>query len=186
MLEGRELADRYPTELLGRSQLGRAPTEAARELFGRRIVVTGAGGSVGRPLARLLADAKPERLVLLDHHEASLFALYRHFGDRFPPVELVLGDVRNAERMADVFRAARPQVVVHLAAYKHVPFGELFPGEACSVNTLATRSLLELSASYGVEQFVYASSDKACRPPSLYGATKRLGEACVRAAAGTG
>jgi FlaA1/EpsC-like NDP-sugar epimerase len=180
MLDGHELARLHSTELLGRPELGEPPTEAARGLAGRRVLITGAGGSVGPPLAAAIIQAGPEQLVLLDHHEASLWALQQQFGKSADIVSLLPADVRNSSRMSEALRRWQPEVVFHLAAYKHVSFGELFPDEVFGVNVLGTRSLLELAAEHGVVRFVYPSSDKACNPPSLYGATKRLSESLVR------
>jgi FlaA1/EpsC-like NDP-sugar epimerase len=181
-LSGNSLALRYPTELLGRAELGEQPGEIARRFAGQRVLVTGAGGSVGRQLAQALASSSLEKLVLLDHHEASLWELQRRYGDT-PGVELVLADVRQEQRLRTVLARTKPATVIHLAAYKHVPFGEQFADEVFSVNVLATLSLIQQVEELGVPCFVYPSSDKACHPPSLYGATKRLSEMLVRLAA---
>jgi FlaA1/EpsC-like NDP-sugar epimerase len=169
-----------PAELLlGRPEFGGDLSEAARELAaGRRVLVTGAAGSVGWPLADLLAAAEPERLVLLDHHEYSLFSLERALGAR---AVYELADIRDQPAVASVFERHRPQVVLHLAAAKHVPYGERFPELAVTANVLATASLLDLAEASGVDTVVYPSSDKSVDPPSLYGATKRLGEALTQA-----
>jgi dTDP-glucose 4,6-dehydratase len=172
----------HAADLLGRPELGQPPAEAARWLAGRRVLITGAGGSVGRPLAEAVASVGPRQLVLLDHHERSLFDLYRRFESQADTVELLLCDVRNSSRLAETFLRHRPEVVFHLAAYKHVPFGETFSDETFDVNVLGTRALLELCVESGVERFVYPSSDKSCNPPSLYGATKRLSEMLTRRA----
>jgi FlaA1/EpsC-like NDP-sugar epimerase len=142
--------------------------------------VTGAAGSVGSPLSALLAAAEPARLVLLDHHEHSLFTLERSLG---PSAAYELADVRDTSRMRRMFDEHQPEIVVHLAAAKHVPYGERFPEGTVAANVLATKSLLELAASHAVERFVYPSSDKSVRPPSVYGASKRIAEALVQVAA---
>lgn len=175
-----ELVSQRSQALLGRPSLGEAPAQAAGWLASHRVLITGAGGSVGQPLAAAIAGAGPAALVLLDHHEASLWELHRRHATA--GVELVLADVRHGPRLAELFRQHRPDTVFHLAAYKHVPFGEAFPGEVFSINVAATRRLLETAIETGVERFVYPSSDKACDPPSLYGATKRLSEVLVRRA----
>src|ERR687888_1489072 len=115
MLDGGELARRYPAELLGRPEVGEPPPAAAGWLAGRRVLITGAGGSVGRPLAAAILRAGPARLALLDHHEASLWNLQRCFGES-ETVELLLADVRNRARLAAALRQARPEAVFHLAA----------------------------------------------------------------------
>ena len=158
---------------------------ARRVLSGQRLLVTGAGGSVGTKLARLLLDLDPAHLTLLDHHDHALVALGRRLDALAPggPWALELADLRNRARLAQILGEARPDVVFHLAAYKHVPLGEKFPQDAFAVNVLATASLLEMAGERGVDRFVYPSSDKAVHPPSLYGATKRLAEVLVRQAA---
>lgn len=183
MLDGQTLAERFPTELLGRPELHEPLAEAAAWLAGRRILITGAGGSVGRVLSAVVAAAGPACLALVDHHEASLWDLFRCFQERGHACELFLADVRNRSRLSLAFERFRPEIIFHLAAYKHVPFGELFAGEAFTVNVLGTQAVLDLAVEGGVERFVYPSSDKACDPPSLYGATKRLSEALVYRAA---
>lgn len=180
------LQDEAVAALLGRPQLGRPLEDLGGAFRGRRVLVTGAAGSVGTHLARALASMQPATLALLDHHEHTLFLLQRQFPagqSGHGPVVFYLADVRNSARMEAIFREARPEIVFHLAAYKHVPLGEAFPEEILSVNVLATRRLLELAAEYGVQTFVYPSSDKAVNPPSLYGATKRLGECLVQSMA---
>lgn len=173
------------TDLIGRDELPLDWSAARRALGGKRILVTGAGGSVGSRLAETLLSLEPARLSLLDHHDHALFALRRrldewsHDDTGGPRWNLVLADIRDGSRMARVLDDLRPEVVFHLAAYKHVPFGEEFPEETFATNVLATERLLTLSAERGVERFVYPSSDKAVNPPSLYGATKRLSETLV-------
>jgi FlaA1/EpsC-like NDP-sugar epimerase len=174
-----------PSTLLGRPEL-RLDWSAARDvLSGARVLVTGAGGSVGARLAETLLELGPAHLTLLDHHDHALFNLRRRLDtltlDRpdLPSWSLALADIRDRARMQRVMREARPTVVFHMAAYKHVPFGEEFPEETFGVNVLATDQLLSLAAEHGVERLVYPSSDKAVHPPSLYGATKRLSETLV-------
>jgi FlaA1/EpsC-like NDP-sugar epimerase len=169
-----------PAELLlGRPEFGGELAEAARALVaGQRVLVTGAAGSVGWPLSELLARAEPERLVLLDHHEYSLFSLERALG---PRATFELADVRDQLAMRSIFERHAPRVVLHLAAAKHVPYGERFPAAAVKANVLATADLIDLANASGVATLVYPSSDKSVDPPSLYGATKRLGEALAQA-----
>jgi FlaA1/EpsC-like NDP-sugar epimerase len=179
-----------PAAILGRPELATDLADARRALSGRRILVTGAGGSVGANLAELLIGLQPAHLTLLDHHDHALFSLKRRLeamgdggtiGSR--AWQLALADVRDAAKLARILDEARPDAVFHLAAYKHVPFGEEFPEETFAVNVSATTSLLELCGRRAVERFVYPSSDKAVNPPSLYGATKRLAEVLVQRAA---
>jgi FlaA1/EpsC-like NDP-sugar epimerase len=162
---------------------GRAPFEVdwaavRRRIGGQRVLITGAGGSLGRPLADSLARVAPSRLVLYDHHESSLFRLRQALTAAHPHLSLgaVLGDVRGARRLTHVFEQERPSLVFHLAAYKHVPWGEDDPEAFVETNVLGARNVLRAAAQAGVDQIVYPSTDKAIDPPSLYGATKRLVE----------
>ena len=152
-------------------------------LAGRTVLVTGAGGSIGGELARQLMGLQPFRLVLVDVSEYNLFQLENQLRGRPFEGELVfrIADVRDEAIMQAVFATARPDVVLHAAAYKHVPLMERHPVEAFHNNTLATVSLLRLSEAFGTEQFVFVSTDKAVAPSSVLGATKRLAEWYVRA-----
>jgi FlaA1/EpsC-like NDP-sugar epimerase len=169
--------------LLGRPEVSGELARAAQFVSGQRVLVTGAAGSIGSPLSRTLLAAEPASLTLLDHHEHSLFSLERALGGAPPGLAYELADIRDAARIGRIFEQHQPQVVIHLAAAKHVPYGERFPEGAIAANVLATNTLLELSQQYGVERFVYPSSDKSVQPPSLYGASKRLAEALVQRAA---
>jgi FlaA1/EpsC-like NDP-sugar epimerase len=172
-----------PAELLlGRPEFNGSNTEAANAVHDRRVLVTGAAGSIGAPLAVTLLSAAPARLILVDHHEHSLFSLERSLGQH-PAAVYELADVRDEPRLRRIFDRHQPEIVIHLAAAKHVHYGERFPDSAVAANVLATETILRLSNNAGVESLVYPSSDKSVRPPSLYGATKRIAEALVQAAA---
>ena len=169
--------------LLGRPERIGDLDRAAEMVRDRRVLVTGAAGSIGWPLSHTLLRAEPRRLVLLDHHEHSLFSLERALGPS-PHTRYELADVRDAARLARIFDEHAPEVVIHLAAAKHVPYGERFPEGAVAANVLATRSLLELATRADTRAVVYPSSDKSVLPPSVYGATKRLAEVLVQAMCG--
>jgi FlaA1/EpsC-like NDP-sugar epimerase len=166
--------------LLGRSEFAGDLAAAGAFVKDRRVLVTGAAGSVGWPLTQVLVQNAPGALILLDHHEHSLFSLERALGPARPALSFELADVRDTPRLKRVFEQHRPEIVIHLAAAKHVPYGERFPEGAAAANVFATASLLELADASGVEAFVYPSSDKSVQPPSVYGATKRLAEALVQ------
>jgi O-antigen biosynthesis protein WbqV len=163
------------TALLGRPLRAIPVADGIARLAGARVLITGAGGSVGSALIAQLAPLRPGRVTALDLHEASLFRLGR---DAPPglPLELQLADVRNAAKLLRVFTVLRPDIVIHLAAYKHVPMGEQSPDEPVSVNVLGTDAVARAAIAAGVAHLVYPSSDKAVNPPSIYGGTKRLAE----------
>jgi FlaA1/EpsC-like NDP-sugar epimerase len=170
--------------------LRREPTRVNEEridasLNGRRVVITGAGGSIGRELCLQIARWQPESLVLLGHGENSIFETLLEIQESFPslPIQPVIADVRDADRLKDIFNELRPEVVFHTAAHKHVPLMEINVEEAITNNVLGTRNLVEVCLNFGVERLVLISTDKAIRPSSVYGATKRLAEMLVLDAA---
>jgi len=148
----------------------------------RTVLVTGAGGTIGTELSRQLCELRPAHLVLVDVSEHNLFELEHRLA---PPggVTFRLANVQQAGAMDAIFSTHRPDVVLHAAAYKHVPLMERHPIAAFRNNTLTTTQLLQQSTSYGVEQFVLVSTDKAVAPISVLGATKQLAEWAVRHAA---
>lgn len=155
---------------------------------GQTVMVTGAAGSLGVPLALAIAAHGPARLTLFDWHESSLFRLRQAVGVAYPglAVTAILGDVRDTGRLHRAMDGAPPKLLFHLAAYKHVPWGEEDPEAFASVNILGARSVIEVARAVGVGRVIYPSTDKAIDPPSLYGATKRLVEAQFRISAGDG
>ena len=163
--------------LLGRAEVRFDREALASVLGGRRLLVSGAGGSVGSFLSTFLASLGPASLVVLDSHEPSLFHLRARLLERYPDVAYrwVLADVRDERKLAALFRETRPDVVFHLAAYKHVPLAEENVDQAIAVNVLGAQSVARAAAATGAT-VVYPSTDKAVRPPSIYGATKRLVE----------
>ncbi|MHB9091688.1 MAG: SDR family oxidoreductase, partial [Chloroflexota bacterium] len=152
----------------------------ARSLSGRRVFVTGAGGSIGACLAGMLRECGVAELVLLDNHEPSLYDLQGRLGAT-PNVVYHLADVRNAGKIGRLVATHRPDVLFHLAAYKHVPLGEENPDEAFAANVLGALNVVRAAITAGVATLVYPSTDKAVYPPSVYGATKRTVELLLRA-----
>lgn len=175
----------YIEQLLGRRLIAGDSSAARAFLAGRRILVTGAGGSIGSALAERLVDVRPVDLILLDHHENSLFQLRQHMMERHPgdatSMRFVLADVRDGRKMAAVLREHSPEIIFHLAAYKHVPLAEESPEEFVSINVLGTWRLLQEACCAGVRKVIYPSTDKAVDPPSIYGATKRTVEIMLQA-----
>ncbi len=151
-------------------------------LEGKRVLVTGAGGSIGSELCRQIARHKPALLVLFERHENSLYALDLELREPFPQaaIQAVVGDATTPDRVAEVFGEFRPQLIFHAAAHKHVPLMEQNPGEAVRNNVFGTRIVGEAALSAGVEQFVLISTDKAVNPASVMGATKRIAELLVQ------
>ncbi|MBA3657927.1 MAG: polysaccharide biosynthesis protein [Gemmatimonadaceae bacterium] len=152
---------------------------------GQTILVTGAGGSIGSELCRQLARVAPARMVLLGHGENSIFDILTELGPAFSDVTFVpvIADVRDRARIAKVFQTYTPYAVFHAAAHKHVPLMEDNPVEAVTNNIVGTRNVVDAAIASGVEQFVFISTDKAVRPTSVMGATKRVAEQIVQHAA---
>jgi FlaA1/EpsC-like NDP-sugar epimerase len=168
--------------------LGRDPVTLDHELVGafltdKVVVVTGAGGSIGSELARQVARFGPRRLVLLERAEGPLFEIDRELVARHAELSIVpvIADVGDAERVEAVFKEHRPAVVFHAAAHKHVPMMEKNPGEAVKNNILGTRTVAEAAGRFGAHAFVLISTDKAVRPTSVMGASKRVAELVVQA-----
>jgi FlaA1/EpsC-like NDP-sugar epimerase len=160
--------------------------EIASYLTGRRILVTGAGGTIGSELARQVSRFNPLSLLLLGLDETSVFEVERHVRAAAPECQVVplVADLRNQNHLEQIFQQHRPQVIFHAAAHKHVPLMEAQPDEAVRNNVSALWHLAELAERYRAETFVFISTDKAVNPTSVYGATKRVGELLVTAYAG--
>jgi FlaA1/EpsC-like NDP-sugar epimerase len=151
----------------------------------RRVLVTGAGGSIGSELCREVCRFRPDVLVLVEQAENALFHVHRALTQEFPEVRTVpcVADVLDAGRMDLIFARHRPQLVLHAAAHKHVPMMEANPGEAVKNNVLGTRTLADLADAHGVGVFVMISTDKAVNPTSVMGVSKRVAEVYVQALA---
>jgi FlaA1/EpsC-like NDP-sugar epimerase len=168
-------------DLLRREPIKTDIGQVASLVKGRVVVVTGAGGSIGGELCRQLARLEPERIIALGRGENSIFELLQEFSRSFPHVKIepVIADVRDRTRMARVISTARPFSVFHAAAHKHVPLMEANVAEAVLNNVLGTQNVVTLCAENDVEHFVLISTDKAVRPTSVMGATKRIAEHLV-------
>lgn len=175
------------TDLLRREPVRVNDEAVGAALAGKRILVTGAGGSIGRELCRQIARRSPAELVLLGHGENSIFEILLELQNDYPALKLhpVIADIRNAERLDQVFTAHQPHIVFHAAAHKHVPLMEINVTEAVTNNVLGTRVVVQTALAHHTERFVLISTDKAVRPSSVYGATKRLAELIVLDAART-
>jgi len=190
ILEGKvainQIRDLAIEDLLQRPPVG-LDTQPVRNLIqGKRVLVTGAGGSIGSELCRQIVALDPNSLILYERHENSLYAIVGELSDSGHSCVAhgVLGDITDVLRLQETFRTYRPDVIFHAAAHKHVPLMELNPGEAIKNNVLGTRLMAETAAQFGVEHFVLISTDKAVNPSSVMGATKRVAELVVQGLAG--
>ncbi|MDA8188170.1 MAG: SDR family NAD(P)-dependent oxidoreductase [Dehalococcoidales bacterium] len=187
MLDGLSSLEPFFPQLLGRALIEEDNSTAEEFLSRHRILVTGAGGSIGSALTEMLLHIGPSQLVLLDHHENSLFQLRQRVMAEglcdHVPTRFILADVRDRRKIAAVLDELSPEIVFHLAAYKHVPLAEDSPEEFVSINVLGTWHLLAEARRVGVKKIVYPSTDKAVNPPSIYGATKKAVEIMLQAVA---
>ncbi|MGZ4887422.1 MAG: polysaccharide biosynthesis protein, partial [Candidatus Aminicenantales bacterium] len=167
-------------DLLGREKVEIDFAAIRAFLNGKRVVITGAGGSIGSELVRTVLQFEPQLTALLDIDETELFYLMNRFRGAAVKIVPVIGDVRDRAKMEDVFAKFRPEIILHSAAYKHVPVLESYPEEAVKTNILGTKILGELALKYKIEKFVYISTDKAINPTSVMGSTKRVGEEMLR------
>ena len=169
-------------DLLERPQIN-INMENVRQLIQKRVVlVSGAAGSIGSELVRQIQQYQPQVTILLEIAESPLHDLALDLKEHFPKSRFipVIGDVRNRERMEQVFGEMRPDIVFHAAAYKHVPLMESFPNEAIQANVLGTKNMADMSVKYGVQRFVMVSTDKAVNPTNIMGASKRIAEIYVQ------
>ncbi len=165
-------------DLVGRDEVHLDQEKISQFLSQKRILVTGAGGSIGSELVRQISRFNPRSIALMDFSEFNLFKIEMECRQRFSHLEIFpcLGDIRDPETVNSLFSKFSPQIVFHAAAYKHVPIQEAHPREACMTNVLGTKNLVEASLKTGVDRFVLVSTDKAVRPANVMGATKRLAE----------
>jgi FlaA1/EpsC-like NDP-sugar epimerase len=172
-------------DLLARVPVGLRPGPLKHLIGGRRIMVTGAGGSIGSELCRQIAKLKPASLVMFERYENSLHAIRNELEDAGYQFGLYpfIGDVTDPFRVSEVILATQPEIVFHAAAHKHVPLMEENPCEAIKNNVRGTRLLAEAADKHGVDRFILISTDKAVNPTSVMGASKRLAELVVRAQA---
>lgn len=169
-------------DLLGRDEIQISREEIERRFKGKTVMVTGAAGSIGSELCRQMAMMGVGKLILFDNAETPMHNARLEFEERFPQLQFVpiIGDVRYERRLDFVFRTHRPSVVLHAAAYKHVPLMEENPCEAVLVNVGGTRNVAQKCIEYGVETMVMISTDKAVNPTNIMGCTKRLAEIYVQ------
>lgn len=169
-------------DLLERKPIVLDNKSISKELKGKRVLVTGAAGSIGSEIVRQVLKYDPELLIIVDQAETPLHQLRLELNNLSDEVryEAVMGDVRNYERMNRVFEAFSPHVVYHAAAYKHVPLMEENPSEAVFVNIMGTKNMADLAVEHKAEKFVMVSTDKAVNPSNVMGASKRIAEMYVQ------
>lgn len=174
----KQLASFNIEDLLGRKPIVLNQDALDIALKGHVVLVTGAAGSIGSGLVRQLANYSPSRIVLLDQAESPMYELELELRSEFPEqdFEVVIGDIRNYERMKRVFEVFSPSWVYHAAAYKHVPLMEVNPSEALHTNVKGTKHLVDLALEFQVNKFVMISTDKAVNPTNVMGASKRIAE----------
>lgn len=181
-----QLRDVQIEDLLRRKPIRTDIAAVGALLRGKRVLVTGGGGSIGSELCRQVLRCEPAELIILGHGENSVFVIENELRKALPAktkLTTVIADIRFAERIQSVFARYRPEVVFHAAAHKHVPLMEANPAEAITNNVLGTRNLLKAALAVDVQQFVMVSTDKAVNPTSVMGASKRVAELLVHQAA---
>ncbi len=177
-----KLRDVDIADLLGRAQVKVNNDEIFRAIRGRKVLVTGGGGSIGSELCRQIAKARPEQLIIFDIYENNAYEIQQELRRAYPQLNLVvlIGSVRNSNRINQVMHTYKPDIVYHAAAHKHVPLMEESPNEAIKNNVLGTYKTATAAARIGVKKFVLISTDKAVNPTNIMGASKRLCEMVVQ------
>ena len=186
ILEGRASVNqirevRYE-DLLNRSTSQMDIAEVSKYLSGKRVMVTGAGGSIGSELCRQVAKLNPELLILFGRGENSLYHTDIELRESEPELNraVIIGDIRDNAKVSQITRKYRPHIIFHAAAHKHVKFMENHPDEAVKNNILGTQNLIDAAIKHEVEAFILVSSDKAVNPTSVYGASKRVTEKLIQ------
>jgi FlaA1/EpsC-like NDP-sugar epimerase len=181
----RDIRDLRIEDLLGRQQVKTDLAAMASILTGRRVLVTGAGGSIGSEIARQVMSFDAAALVLMDHDETHLHDIITEL-DRDSRVSSVLADIRDRDRLIQVFLEYRPEIVFHAAAHKHVPVLETYPQEALATNVIGTANVAEAAIAAGTQRFVLISTDKSVNPESVMGASKWFAEQVIWSLQGNG
>ncbi len=165
-------------DLLGRNAIKLDRQKIEQELTNKTILITGAAGSIGSEIVRQVINFKPKKVILLDQAESPLYDMEMELKDSSlkQAYEIVIADIRNTERLKNVFNTFKPQIVFHAAAYKHVPMMENNPSESILTNVLGTKNCADLAVKHKAEKFVMISTDKAVNPTNVMGASKRIAE----------
>lgn len=182
-LNPQQIKDLKIEDLLQRKPIKIDNTRISEDLHGKRVLVTGAAGSIGSEIVNQVLSYKPAMLILCDQAESPLHEIKLEVEEKFPnvPTTIFIADIRNVQRMHKLFSDYRPEVVFHAAAYKHVPMMEENPSEAVLTNVLGTKHVADLAVAFGTEKFVMVSTDKAVNPSNVMGTTKRIAEIYIQA-----
>jgi FlaA1/EpsC-like NDP-sugar epimerase len=181
-LNPQQIQDLKIEDLLQRKPITIDNSKISEDLYGRRVLVTGAAGSIGSEIVRQVLGYKPAMVILCDQAESPLHEMKLEVEEKFPNVltRIFIADIRNYRRIYRLFDEYKPEVVFHAAAYKHVPMMEENPSEAVLSNVLGTKHVADLSVAFGVDKFVMISTDKAVNPSNVMGTTKRIAEIYIQ------
>ncbi len=172
-----QVRDIRVTDLLGREPLNLNFNLIGRFINGKRILITGAAGSIGSEICRQLLNFQPDSMIMVDRAENNLYDLQQEFrGETDIDQDFIIADINNSSKMQKLFEIYQPQIIYHAAAFKHVPLMEQYPEEAVQNNIFGTKTVLELALRFKVSHFILISTDKAVSPTSVMGATKRVTE----------
>ena len=169
-------------DLLGRESIEINTFEVGNYLEGKRVLVTGGGGTIGSELCRQIARFRPQQIIILDVNENGSYDVQMEVKRHHPELDIriLIGSIRDKKRLASIFEEYRPEIVYHAAAHKHVHLMEAAPHESIKNNVIGTRNVAEVADRYGVKRFVLISTDKAVNPTSIYGAGKRICEMIIQ------
>lgn len=177
-----QIKDLKIEDLLQRKTIQIDTTRISQDLQGKRVLVTGAAGSIGSEIVQQVLKYNPGMVILCDQAESPLHEIRLEVEEKFPeiPIVIFIGDIRNYYRMHKLFDEHKPEVVYHAAAYKHVPMMEENPSEAIRANVMGTKNIADLSVAFNVNKFVMVSTDKAVNPTNIMGASKRIAEIYIQ------
>lgn len=173
-----QIKDVNINDLLGRNPIKLPKKNIQNDLINKTILVTGAAGSIGSEIVRQLLNLQPKKVILLDQAESALYDLNQELirKNKSKNTEIIVGDITRKERLTNIFKSFRPEIIFHAAAYKHVPLMENNPTESIRTNLLGTKIIADLAAEHNIQKFILVSTDKAVNPTNVMGASKRSAE----------